>query len=191
MTMAPPTPTRPDTTAPRKLSTTRVRRKVTRWRLPQARVVGGQIAKRIVRHGLEDGLHLGEGLVAGAPLVGLEQCQLVAQVLGGLAGDGWHELARIALALGPVAGRALGGGGAAALHRGAIDLHRRRLPLLRREEGGDLVEAEDLHLLGEGLHLRRGALARRVVLDGLLEVVSIEAGQDRHRVRAAVAGVAV
>src|SRR4051812_829146 len=113
MTMAPPTPTRPETNAPARLSATRVRRKVTPSRLPQARIVGGQIGERLVCNGLQDGLHLGQRLVAGAALVGLEQQELALDVAGRLPRDGGAELARIALATltgVPMAGRALGGG---------------------------------------------------------------------------------
>src|ERR1043166_3875641 len=111
--MAPPTPTRPDTNAPARLRATRVRRKVTPSRLPQAGIVGGDVAERLVGDRLQDRLHLGERLVAGAALVRLEQQQLVLDVRRRLARDRRAELGRIplaALALGAVAGRARRGG---------------------------------------------------------------------------------
>src|SRR5712664_4056646 len=100
MTMAPPTPTRPATNAPPRLSATRTRRKVTPATLPQARVVCGHVLERHVGDGFEDRLHLRERLVAGAPLLGLEEQELVANVARRLPGDPRHLLARIALALG-------------------------------------------------------------------------------------------
>src|ERR687888_122806 len=96
MTMAPPTPTRPDTNAPARLSATRVRRKVTPSRLPQAGIVGGHVAERLVGDRLENGLHLRQRLVAGAALVSLEQKELVLEVASGLARDGRPELGRVA-----------------------------------------------------------------------------------------------
>src|SRR6267142_956692 len=192
--MAPPTPTRPETNAPARLSTTRARRKVTPSRLPQAGIVGGHVAERLVGDRLQDGLHLGERLVAGAALVGLEQQELVLDVRRRLPGDGGPELARVALAalaLGAVAGRALRGGDTPALDGAAIGLDRRDVTALGREVRRHLVDAEQLHLLGERLHLGRDALARGVILDRFLEVHRRQARQDRHRVRAAVAGGAV
>src|SRR5437773_8885728 len=97
--MAPPTPTRPETNAPARLSTTRARRKVTPSRLPQAGIVGGHIAERLVGDRLQDGLHLGERLVAGTALVGLEQQELVLEVPRRLPGDGRAKLGGVTAAL--------------------------------------------------------------------------------------------
>src|SRR6185503_7188277 len=106
MTMAPPTPSMPATKAPANPSDVRVRANgtVTRAELLQARVVGGEVGQRLVGDRLERGLHLRHRFVTGAPPVGLEQDQLVAQVHGRLAGDAGNELGRVALPLGPVAG---------------------------------------------------------------------------------------
>src|SRR3954471_11098732 len=139
--MAPPTPTRPETKAPARLSTTRVRRKVTPSRLPQAGIVGGHVGEGLVGDRLQDGLHLGERLVAGAALVGLEQQELVLDIRRRLAGDGGPERARgslATLALRPVDRRALRGGAPPALDGVAIGLGRRGLAPLGREEGRDL-----------------------------------------------------
>src|SRR5437660_10058766 len=108
MTTAPPTPTRPETNAPPRLSPTRTRRKITPSTLPQARVIRGHVVQRALEHRLQDRLHLGERLVAGAPLVGLEQHELVADVARRLPGAPRHQLGRVALARGARAGGALG-----------------------------------------------------------------------------------
>src|SRR5947207_759671 len=115
MTTAPPTPTRPETNAPPRLSAIRTTRKVTPSTLPQARVIGGHVVQRALEHRLQDRLHLRERLVAGAPLLGLEEHELVADVARRLPGDPRHQLGRVALALGAVAVGALRGDRAAAL----------------------------------------------------------------------------
>src|SRR5688572_5921438 len=156
MTIAPPTPTSPETKAPLRLSPESTDRKptVTCPALPQARVVGGHVAERRIGDRLQDGLHLVELGVAGAPLLRLEQQELVAEVDRRLPGDRGDELGRIPLPFGPVAGGALRRGRAAAVDGAAIGADRRRLPPLGGEVGRDLVHAQELHLLGERLHLR-------------------------------------
>src|SRR5258706_776933 len=108
MTMAPPTPSMPATTAPASPSDVSVTAKttLTRAALFQARVVGGEVGERVVRDRFEHDLHLGDRLVARAAPVCLEQQELVAQVDGGLAGDAGHELGGIALPVGAVTRRA-------------------------------------------------------------------------------------
>src|SRR5215813_13118913 len=112
MTMAPPTPMMPATNAPEKLRAASTDRKaaVTPERAPdpprpllQARVVRRDVRQRLVGNRPQHGLQLGEGGITRAALVGLEEQQLVAEVAGGLPGDGRDQLGCVALALVAVA----------------------------------------------------------------------------------------
>src|SRR5262245_28319251 len=96
MTMAPPTPSRPETTAPHNPSAPSVSSKafVIRSRsvlagrglggrareLSQTRIVCGQIVHLRVGDGLHDRLQRLERLVAGATAIGLEELDLVLEV---------------------------------------------------------------------------------------------------------------
>ena len=130
-------------------------------------------------------------LVPGAPLVLLEEQELAPEIAGRLPGEVRDQLRAVALPVGSVACRALGGRRAPALDGRRVRLDRGRLAGLAREVGGDVVHAEVLGHLRVGLHLRRRPAAGRVVRQRLLQVRGVGAGQDRHRVPAAVPREAV
>src|SRR5215510_13802497 len=208
MTKAPPAPSSPATKAPANPSARSVTAKARvtrsaepttaalwprdgRWRLPDARPVRREIGELLVgnrRHQRLDRLELS---VARAPLVRLEEQHLVLEITWRLARQIGNALRRITFARGAVAERALRGRLAPPLDGRGIGRHRRRRALLRGEVGGDVIETELDDLLGVGLHLRRRPLAGGEVLDRLLEVPGRHAGEDRHRIRLALAGESV
>ena len=130
-------------------------------------------------------------LVPGAPLVLLEEQELAPEIAGRLAGEVRDQSSRgrpsRRLRGTPRTGRRR----APALDGRRVRLDRGRLAGLAREVGGDVVHAEVLGHLRVGLHLRRRPAAGRVVRQRLLQVRGVGAGQDRHRVPAAVPREAV
>src|SRR5712692_6508152 len=208
ITKAPPAPSSPATNAPAnprassvtpKASVTRpaeaataaLRPREARWPLPDARPVCRQVGELLVGNRQHQRLYHLELGVARAPLVGLEEQHLVAEITRRLAGEIGDSLGRVSLARDAVAERALDGRGAAALDRRGVELGGRRGALLRAEVGGHVAHAELEHLLRVRLHLGRRPLARRIVLDRFLEVPRGHAREDRNGVRLALAGKAV
>src|ERR1700741_5313135 len=132
MTMAPPTPMMLATNAPEKLRAASTDRKaaVTPERAPDARrllqapIVRHYSRELLVGNRPQHGLQLRERGIAWAPLVRLEEQELVADVAGGLPGDGRDQLGRVALPLVAVARHAGRRGRAAAIDRGPVGLAR-------------------------------------------------------------------
>ena len=198
MTMAPPTPTRPDDEVRRRSSgragrTERRRSRRVRSGGTTAATSGSSSTPRRPRASRrestsETDFSCVSASIARAALVRLEQQQLVADVAGRLAGDGRHELG----ARRP----GLRGRGTPRTGRRRRGLARRPPGPACRATGSRFCAAKNVAIsstprsftcLANGSISGDGRLAGRVVFDRLLEVRDVHAGQDRHRLRPAVA----